>query len=252
LEVFELKKLIIALVLLLSLSFPIGVNAFSPRVTDQKNALLISPLDATIPFGSRGASLVKILNNAGYNVTSLADGAVTIDCLLHNLNNYSFVIWRTNTYAQGHVVYWYIGQHVNSDLQKEYALDFAAGLLNAHAGILGMSPDFIPHYFKAGSLSHVKLFMFLASYGASIAPELLKAGVTTVIFNNGVISLQSGLVDDLAVSMISNMLVGGQNVEAAVYSTLSPVNQGQQPSDPYDTTYAPPFWYAGNGTLTLP
>jgi hypothetical protein len=51
--------------------------------------------------------------------------------------------------------------------------------------------------------------------------------------------------------MIGNLLVGGQNVQAAVYNTLSPVNQGQQPTDQYDSTYAPPFWYIGDGTLTL-
>jgi len=248
---FELKKLIIALLLLLPLSIPMGVNALAPRVTDQKQALVISPLDATVPFGSRGAVLNKMLKSAGYNVTTFADGAVNVDYLLANLDNFSVVIWRTNTYAQGHSVYWYIGQHVNNDLQQKYAQDFASGLLNAHAGILGMSPEFIPHYFKAGSLSHVKLVIFLASYGASIAPELLKAGVTTVIFNNGVISLQSGLIDDLTMSIVGNLLVGKQNVEVAVYSTLSPVNQGQQPSDPYDSTYAPPFWYSGDGSLTL-
>jgi len=222
----------------------------APVVTDNKQALIISPLDATVPFGSRGAALTKMLKNAGYNITEFADGAVKVDFLLDNLNNYSVVIWRTNTYADGHTVYWYIGEHVDNDLQQKYAKEFTSGLLNAHAGILGMSPDFIPHFFKAGSLSRVRLVIFLGSYGASIAPELLKAGASTVIFNNGVISLQSGLVDDLAMSIMGN-LVGGQNVEAAVYNTLSPVNQGQTPTDPYDNTYAPPFWYIGNGSLTL-
>ena len=249
---FELKKLVIILFLLLPFSIPMGVNALAPHVTDSKQALVISPLDATIPFGSRGASLTKMLNDAGYNVTSLADGAVNVDFLINNLDNYSVIIWRTNTYAQGHDVYWYIGQHVNNEVQQKYAKEFASGLLNAHAGILGMSPNFIPHYFKAGSLSKVRLVIFIASFGASIAPELLQAGVNTVIFNNGVISLQSGLVDDLTMSIIANLLVNKQNVESAVYNTLSPVNQGQQPSDSYDTTYAPPFWYTGNGSLTLP
>ena len=249
---FELKKLIIPLILLLAISIPIGVNGLAPRVADPKQALIISPLDATIPFGSRGAVLNNMLKNAGYNVTSLADGEVNVDFLLNNLNNYSVIIWRTNTYAQEHVVYWYIGEHVNNDLQQKYAAEFASGLLNAHAGILGMSPEFIPHYYKPGSLSHVRLVIFLSSYGASIAPELLKAGVTSVIFNNGVITLQSGLIDDLTMSIVGNLLVGKQNVEQAVYSTLSPVNQGQQPSDPYDSTYAPPFWYSGDGSLTIP
>jgi len=249
----ELKKPLIVLLMLLSLSVPIGVNALAPNIVvpDQKQALVISPIDAMIPFGSRGSTLNTILKNAGYNVTSLADGAVHIDFLLANLNNYGVVIWRTNTYAQGHVVYWYLGEHVNSYLQEKYSTDFTEGLLNAHAGILGMSPDFLTHHFKAGSLNHVKLLIFLSSYGASIAPQFLAAGVSTVIFNNGVISLQSGLLDDLTISIIGNLLVSKQNVQAAVFNTLSPVNQGQEPQDPYDSTYAPPFWFIGDGTLTL-
>jgi hypothetical protein len=248
-----LKKLFIALLMLLSLSVPIGVNAFASNVVvpNQKQALVISPLDATIPFGSRGAALDTILKNAGYNVTSLADGAVHIDFLLANLNNYSVVIWRTNTYTQGHTVYWYLGEHVNSDLQQKYSTDFTEGLLNAHAGILGMSPDFLTHHFKAGSLNHVKLLIFLSSYGASIAPQFLAAGVSAVIFNNGVISLQTGLLDTLTISIVGNLLVGKQNVQTAVFNTLSPVNQGQEPRDEYDSTYAPPFWFIGDGTLTL-
>jgi len=248
-----LKKLLIALLMLLSLSVPMGVSALAPNVVvpNQKQALVISPLDEIIPFGSRGSTLNTILKNGGYNVTSLADGAVHIDFLLANLNNYSVVIWRTNTYTQGHVVYWYLGEHVTSYLQQKYSTDFTEGLLNAHAGILGMSPDFITHHFKASSLNHVKLMIFLSSYGASVAPQFLTAGVSTVIFNNGVVSLQSGLLDNLTISIIGNLLVGKQNVQAAVYNTLSPVNQGQQPKDPYDSTYAPPFWFIGDGTLAL-
>jgi len=248
-----LKKLLIALLIILSLSIPLGVNAFSPPTSaaEQKQALIISPLDATVPFGSRGASLTKTLKDSGYNVTSFADGAVNIDFLLRNLNNYSVIIWRTDTYEQGHALYWYLGEHVNSYLQQKYASDFMSGLLNAHAGIIGMSPDFISHYFNAGSLTHVKLLIFLASYGASIAPEFLAAGVTTVIFNNGVVSLQSGLLDELTIMILGNLLVGRQNVQSAIYNTLSPLDQGQQPTDPIDSTYAPPFWYIGDGTLTL-
>lgn len=248
-----MKKLITALWMLLSLSIPLGVNAFAPNVVvpNQKQVLVISPLDAIIPFGSRGGTLNTILKNAGYNVTSLADGEVHIDFLLANLNNYSVVIWRTNTYAQGHVVYWYLGEHVNSYLQQKYSSDFMEGLLNDHAGILGMSPDFITHHFKAGSLNHVKLLILLSSYGASIVPQFLTAGVSTAIFNNGVISLQSGLIDELTISILDNLLVGKQNVQTAVYNTLSPVNQGDKPRDQYDSTYAPPFWFIGDGTLTL-
>jgi hypothetical protein len=239
--------------MLLSLSVPMSVNGLAPNVVmpNQKQALVISPLDAMIPFGFVGSTLNTILKNAGYNVTSLADGAVQIDFLLANLNNYNIVIWRTNTYTERHVVYWYLGEHVNSYVQQKYSTDFAEGLLNAHAGILGMSPDFITQHFKAGSLNKVKLLIFLSSYGASMAPKFLTAGVSTVIFNNGIVSLQSGLLDQLTLSIVSNLLVGKMNVQAAVFNTLSPVNQGEEPQDPYDSTYAPPFWFTGDGTLVL-
>jgi len=248
-----LKKLLIALLMLLTLSAPIGVSALAPNivVANQKQALVISPLDASIPFGSRGNTLNTILKNAGYNVTSLADGAVLIDFLLANLNNYNVVIWRTNTYAEGHVVYWYLGEHVNNYLEQKYSTDFMDGLLNAHAGILGMSADFITHHFKAGDLNNVKLMIFLSSYGASIAPRFLTAGVSTVIFNNGFISLQDGLLDELTLSIVDDLLVGRQNVQTAVFNTVSSIPQGRQPLDQYDSTYVPPFWFKGDGGLLL-
>jgi hypothetical protein len=239
--------------MLLSLSIPMGVYAVAPVAVaeNQKQALVISPLDAEVPFGSRGAILDQTLQSAGYNVTSFADGAVHIDFLLANLNNYSIIIWRTNTYSDGHVVYWYIGQHVSSYLQQKYSEDFTDGLLNAHAGILGMSPEFITRHFQAGSLNNVKLLIFLGSFGASMVPGFLAAGVTTVIFNNGIVSLQSGLLDDLTISILDNLLLGKQNVSTAIYNTLTPVNQGTQPEDQLDSVYAPPFWFIGDSTLTF-
>ena len=66
----------------------------------------------------------------------------------------------------------------------------------------------------------------------------------------GEISIQFGLIDDLTVQIV-NYLTQGQNIYNAVYATVSPFNQGQQPEDNLDTTYAPPFWFVGNGTLTI-
>jgi hypothetical protein len=46
-------------------------------------------------------------------------------------------------------------------------------------------------------------------------------------------------------------LTQGESVYSAVFNTVSPFNQGQEPKDPLDTSYAPPFWYIGNGAVTI-
>lgn len=207
-------------------------------------------MNSTMPMGNYGAQVLSFLKQGGYNATYLVDGQITIDFLLSNLNNYSIVIWRTNSYNAMHTDYWYIGELADSALQQKYASDFAAGWLNAHSGVVGMSYDFIKHHFARNSLSRVKLLIFIGSFANSIATEFLAAGVSTVIFTSGLISLQSGLVDDLTASIMNN-LAQGKDVESAVYATVSPFNQGTQPEDPLDSTYATPFWFIGDGSLTI-
>ena len=201
-------------------------------------------------MGSNLNLTLNYLYVMGYNTTYIADNEVTVAFLLHNLGNYSVVIWRTNTYEYQHAVYWYIGQGVSAEVLQKYAADFQQGWLNAHAGVIGLSSDFIQNHFKPGTLGHMKLLIFVASFGNSIVPSFLNAGVHTVIFANGIISLQGGIMDDLTVSVL-NYLSKGQNVESAVYNSVSSVSQYSQPQDPYDSTYPPPFWYNGDGTLTL-
>jgi hypothetical protein len=249
---FELKKALIAILVLLMLSVPIGVNALSPplQAQTQSKALLLSSMNATAPMGNYAQQVVSYLKQGGYNVTYLADGAITIDFLLSHMNNYSIVIWRTNTDNSMRTNYWYIGEKINNKIQQRYASDFAAGWLSAHAGVIGMSSDFIKHHFGRNSLGRVKLLIFIGSYANSIATEFLAAGVSSVVFTSGVISLQNGLVDVLTAS-IMNYLAQGKDVESAVYETVSPFSQGQQPQDPLDSTYATPFWYIGDGSLTI-
>ena len=247
-----MNRLLIAALILIVLSIPAGVRALSlPNDTSsQPQALVLSSLNSMIPMGRDASRLTSYLNQAGYNVTFLADGAVTVNFIVNNLDNYNLVIWRTNTYTIGHAMYWYVGEKANSEVEQEYAADFSASRLNADAGIIGLTPSFITIHLTAGSLSHVKLLVFIASFGNSIAPQFLAAGAGTVIFSVGAISLQNGLTDDLTV-LLMNFLADGQNVQSAVYNTLTPYDQGQNPEDEYDTTYAPPFWYIGNGALTI-
>jgi len=235
-------------------SVPLGVEgAVAPpqRAFSNNKALVLSSLNSLVPpkqdyLYNLGYYLMK----AGYNVTYLTDGAVTINVLLNTMKQYSIVIWRTNTYTWDHTVYWYVGENVNDGVQQQYATDLAQGWINVNAGPVGISQDFITNHIGANSLTGIQLLMFMASYGNSIAPQFITAGVTTVIYCNNVISLQYGLIDNLTVQIVA-YLVGGQTVDSAVSNTISPYNQGSNPEDNLDTTYAPPFWYAGNDGLTI-
>jgi hypothetical protein len=247
----RLKK-VLALLILLTFLAPLSVKGQTPQqpVQHQKQALFISSLNLAAPMGSDRNLTLTYLKDMGYNTTFLADGAVTIAFLLHNLGDYSLVIWRTNTYVYENNVYWYLGQSVSGDVKQKYAMDFNAGWLNAQAGMIGITGDFIQHYFISGALKQIRLLIFVGSYGNLIVLPFVNAGVQSVVFCNGIISLQGGLVDDLTVTLLDN-LAQGQNVQTAVFNTVSPVSQYSQPQDPIDSTYPPPFWYSGDGTLTL-
>ena len=248
-----MKPVLIALLIIAVLAVPMTADAFvaPPLYTETKGqALILSSLNETLPMGYYEKDLVYYLKTAAYNITYLADGKVTVDFLLHDLNRYSIVIWRTNTFNWIHTTYWYIGEKTNDGIEQEYPAEFASGFLNYHTGIVGASEDFFITHFRPNTLTGVKVLIFASSDGNSIAPVFITAGVRSVIFCNGSVSLQFGLIDDLTVQIV-NYLMHGQNVYSAVFDTVSPFNQGQQLEDNLDTTYAPPYWFIGNATLTL-
>jgi hypothetical protein len=241
---------ILLTLLIASCTFRVDAAAIRPRAQPQNQALVLSSLNETVPMGNYATNLIYYLKHAGFAVTYLTDSMITIDFLVNNLNNYSLVIWRTNTFNWVHVNYWYVGEKINSATEEKYASDFASGGLNDKTGIFGVDLDFMNAHFGPNSLNQVKLMIFISSQGNSVAPVFINAGVSSVIFCNGVISLQFGLIDDLTVQIV-NYLTRGEDVNSAVYDTVSPFDQGQTPNDPLDTTYAPPFWFAGDGTLTI-
>jgi hypothetical protein len=160
-------------------------------------------------------------------------------------------VWRTNIYTWSHVVYWYLGERNNDGVEQKYSSDFASGWLNDRTGIVGFSPDFITNHLGPNSLTGVRLMIFMASQGNAMTPQFLTAGVSSIIYCNGNISVQYGLIDDLTVQMVA-YLVQGRTVNDAVTATVSPFSQGSQDQPIYlDTIYAPPFWYAGNDSLTI-
>jgi hypothetical protein len=190
------------------------------------------------------------LKHAGYQVTFVNDSAVTIDFLLTQLNNYDVIIWRTNTYTFAHTTYWYVGEVVNGVTQQKYASDFSQGWIDGNAGILGVDLDFFNNHFSPGSLSNVKLILLISSNSDAVGQVLVSAGAHAVVVCNGVISLEFGIMDDLTGQLVS-YLAGGNDVYDAVFNTVAPYASNMTPKDPLDTVYAPPFWYLGDGTVTI-
>ena len=220
------------------------------RAESLKTAVILSSLDSVYPMGQYAKDMTYYLSHSGYNVTTLTNTQVTVNFLLTQLNNYSIVIWRTNTYTWKHIEYWYVGELATPALEIQYAQDFVNGFMNGNAGILGVNLNFFAEHFTAGMLNNVKLMIFISTDSDSFATFFLSAGATTVIFANGPISLDFGQTDDLTNQVIASLSMG-QNVYSAVYGVVSPFIQNANTEDPLDTSYSPPFWYQGDGTLII-
>ena len=220
------------------------------QATSLKTAVILSSLEQVYPMGQYATDITYYLTQLGYNVTMLTNTQVTVDFLLTQLNNYSIVIWQTNTYTWKHIEYWYVGELANSGVETQYATDFANGWMNGNAGILGVSLGFFSNHFTSGMLSNVKLMILIATDSDSFAGFFINAGATTAIFANGAVDLSFGQIDDLTTQVVAGLFMG-QNVYTAVYGVVSPFAQNSNPEDPLDSSYTPPFWYQGDGTLTL-
>ena len=256
-----MHKIFFAALVVILVAIPLAtanqVLAYSPPLVTppllsqpQKTAVILSSLEQVYPMGPYEKDITFYLTHAGYQVTTLTNTQVTLDFLLTKLNNYNIVIWRTNTYNWKHIEYWYVGELANTGVEQQYASDFAQGFINGNAGIVGVNLNFFGEHFTSGMLSNVKLMILISTDSDSFAGYFLKAGATTVIFANGAISLGFGEIDDLTNQVVGS-LYSGQNVYTAVFNTVSPFIQNANTEDPLDTSYSPPFWYQGDGTLTI-
>jgi hypothetical protein len=244
-----MKKIPFAVLLILIVSISVSACVVPGSSQTQRKALVISSVNKMVPMRYYAQLTINYLKNSGYNVTFLTDNAVKVDFLLNHLNDYDVVIWRTNTYTWAHEEYWYVGERTNAATELKYASDFAAGWLNDRTGVIGFGTAFATNHFSVNALGHIKLIVLISSDGDVLAPELITAGVSSVIFCNGHISLQFGLIDDLT-TLLTSYLASGESVFNSVYDTVSPFNNAK-PKDPLDSSYAPPFWFAGNGALTI-
>jgi hypothetical protein len=241
-RIFPIATIAVLILLPVVASVPVAAQP-------QHKAVILSSLDYLAPMGIYQSFITGSLQGAGYDVTFLHDTQVTIDFLLSQLNNYNLILWRTNIYTFNHLKYWYVGEQANSATQQKYASDIAAGWININAGILGVSTDFFANHFGSGSLGNVKLAVLISSVSDVVAMLLKNAGVSSIIFCNGQITLTFGTIDDLTGLMMS-YLASGQSVYASVFNTVSPFTNAE-PKDPLDSVYAPPFWFIGDSTLTI-
>jgi len=220
------------------------------HAASQKKAVILSSLDQVYPMGQYDYMMTYYLKQAGYQVTTLTNTQVTVDFLLTQLNNYNIVIWRTNTYTWKHVEYWYVGELATPELETQYSNDFAQGFMNGNAGIVGINLNFFSNHFTSGMLSNVTLMMLISSDSESFAGFMITAGAVAVIFCSGPVDLQYGQMDDLA-NQVTASLATGQTIYNAVYNVVSPFIQNSNSEDQLDSGYTPPFWYQGDGTLTI-
>lgn len=253
----DLRKIVL-LIVIAGLIMPIlpVTHALAPAlplpvVSDNtRKAIIISSLDDFSPMRNIDvANLNSSLMQAGYTVTYLKDGAVTLDFMATQLNNYQIIIWRTQAYYQDHVLYWYIGQRDTRKAEQTYASDIASQWLDSSHGILGVSAAFFSNQFKPSTLSNVKLMIIVSSMSALIAEPLIAAGVKAIIDFSNAIDLEFNWIDYLT-TMTVRYLADGNDVADAVSNTLVPLLTTML-RDPLDSVQIPSMAYTGDSGLTI-
>jgi len=231
------------------------VHALSPQLPQSptqvsNRAVIISSLDEFSPMRKTDLeSLNRSLTKAGYVVTYLKDGAVTVNLLTTQLNNYQIIIWRTDAYEHAHTVYWYIGQEVSQASKQAYASDFTSDELDSSDGILGANVAFFDNHFTSNMLPNVKLMIIVSSMSSMLARYFITAGVKTVIDFAGIVNLQFNWVDYLT-TMIVSLLANGYSVADAVSDTIVPLLT-MRLRDPLDAMQIPSISYSGDYALTI-
>ena len=253
----NMRKIVLFIVIasLIMPSLPLA-HAFAPAfpgltpAPSTHNALIISSLDEFSPMRQQDvASFTNSLTQAGYAVTYLKDGAVTLNFLTTQLNNYEVIIWRTDAYEQAHTTYWYIGQQDSQGIEQAYTSDLASGSLDSSHGIVGAGVEFFSNHFTTNTLPNVKLMIIVSSMSAFIASSFLNSGVKAIIDFSGVINLQFNWVDYLT-TIVVEYLADGLSVSDAIDATYSPFLT-MILHDPLDTMYIPPVSYAGDSALKI-
>jgi hypothetical protein len=254
--IWNLRKIVLFIVIttLMLPNLPMA-HALSPQLPESapqlsNRAIIISSLDEFSPM--RKADLINLnssLTKAGYAVTYLKDGAVTVSFLTTQLNNYEIIIWRTDAYVHAHTNFWYIGQEVSQASRQAYASDFTSDQLDSSDGILGANAAFFSNHFNPNTLSNVKLMIIVSSMSSMLAPYFVAAGVKTVIDFAGSIDLQFNWIDYLTTAIV-RLLADGYSVADAVSDTINPLLT-MRLEDPLDAMQIPSISYSGDYALTI-
>ena len=244
----ELRNLLLLLLIVsvVSLAYPPTVSVWGQG----HSVLILSSLQNLAPIrDSDLSSITTPLMNAGFSITYLTDNQVTINILLHQLNKYDVIIWRTNTYTFGHTTFWYVGESINDGCLQEYSSEFSSNELDASHGIVGAGITFFQNHIMAGSLSHEKLTILVSSLSNALAGYFLTGGSQSVVEFTAPLSLTFGLVDSV-VGTLMYYLTNGYNVSTALQDTLAPYLT-MKLADPLDTSISPPIAFVGDGTVTI-
>jgi len=198
----------VLMIIILFVSFAATVQAYPTR-----KALILSSIEKTLPSYSK--VMARYLSDVGYSVTILNDTAVTVDVLMHRIGSYEIVVWRTDAYDWMHTTYWYVGELATTMMVQKYAADFAAGYMDYHSGIAGVSEGFFHKYFTPGSLGNIRLMIVEASMSSAIALAAKAAGVPAAVFYYNPIDLSFGYYDSIT-SDIVELLTLGYSVQCSV------------------------------------
>jgi len=246
--------LVLIIIPMASLTAPVLASGREYKAPTLGKAVILSTLNKVFPLSYYEKYMALRLSEAGYSTTFLTDGNVTVDFLVNQLNSYDIVIWRTDIYTWSHVEYFYIGESVNAATEQKYAEDFSQGWLNANAGIFGASVNFFTEHFTNNTLGNVKLMILEGSNTGDIGPIFASAGAQSVIYCNGLINLDYGLMDDLTANLI-DYLCSGETVYSAVFNSVNYLNNQAGVQDQLrsniDDAYIPPFWFSGSSSLTI-
>ena len=240
------RSLFLALLVMFLFLPSSGLVAGAPR--SQPRVLILSSVEKQYPMQYLNQETAE-LQQAGYNVTFLTGNATTVGAIVAQLDRYSIVIWRTETYNLGNTTYWYLAQPANQTVLSSYGKP--AGTIMAANGMVAVSADFFISMFGPKSLSNVKLAILVASVTFPIAQDFIAAGVeTTIDFypNNYYPSLTvSSSLFDWVIQSLVGYLTTGSMVKDAVYKTI----YNYEYASSLDDSYLPPISYLGNGFLQI-
>ena len=239
-----MQKVVFLALLTLAVLVPLhGSMAIAPKM--QPKVLILSSIEKQYPMQYM-AEITNDLKQAGYNVTFLKDGAVTVNFVTSQLDKYDVLIWRTNMYVHGNTTYWYLGEPGNQTTVAAYARAISIGTLDASNGLLGVSANFLSNNYGPKSLANVKLAILISSMSVTIAQIFVNAGVKTTIDFYETLNAPLSLFDWVTKSLV-DYLTTGNTVRDSIAKTI----YNYEYVSSLDDSYLPPISFLGDGNLQI-